>query len=623
MHKSVFFRRVLLLLILALLLWALLTALIYNVVSRPIFTRIKVNELQPKAESIAAMASRTFMQSDPFFNELIESSTEFLDVWIFVVDGLSGEFRNSVMPDDALDAEQEIRHLIVSHMDPLLSGQYTSLWFTSRLRNASTGEMLFIGVPVYTRFGVRSTIIGAVFFVHPMKELNAGFSSMNIALLASSLLVFLIMIIPAYLATARLTRPLRQTRDVALAMAAGDFSVRAEVKQKDEIGELAMTMNNLAENLSKTISDLVLERNRLKQILEGMSDGLIAVDQAGHYTQANPAAWSLLGLENKPDHPVDPLTCYPQLAEIFQKAIQTGKRLVEQLSVAGRIIRVQAAPLTDEKEQIVGAVALLHDITESERLEQTRRDYVANVSHELRSPLTAMRALIEPLSDGMVPDEADRQRYYHILLREIIRLSHLIDDMLELSRLQAGTLPIQEKIFDLSVMLRDLAIKYGPQAEEEGLLLILPDHLEDCPLVVGDPERVEQVMVILIDNALKFTPEGGQITLSVDWDDESVRVHVRDNGIGIAPNDISHVFDRFYKADKAHQQPGTGLGLSIAKEILQRMGQTISVQSKEGEGTVFTFTLKRADQNKKETTTSDLIPGAVSKDEIAARAKLT
>ena len=162
------------------------------------------------------------------------------------------------------------------------------------------------------------------------------------------------------------------------------------------------------------------------------------------------------------------------------------------LDILGRTIRTQIAPLTDDNNQVAGGVALLHDSTEAERLEQTRRDYVANISHELRSPLTAMRALVEPLNDKMVTDESDQQRYYGILLREIIRLSRLIDDMLELSRLQADTLQIHQEPFELARMLQDLAIKYTPQAEEKSIQLVFPESAQQCPTVFADPDRIEQ-----------------------------------------------------------------------------------------------------------------------------------
>jgi PAS domain S-box-containing protein len=600
MQKSIFFRRILILLVLALLLWTVLTALLYSVISRPVFTRIKVAELQPKAETIAAMAAQSFMQIDPYFTEVLNQAQTFFDAWIFIVDGLSEELRHTALPADLAAIVPEIETQIDQNLESIMSGEFTSLWFTYRPRSAQN-EMLFIGVPVTIRFGRQNTVVGAVFFVKPLHELIAGLRSMNIALLASSLFVFALMLIPAYWATARLIRPLRQTRDVALAMASGNFQVRADTRQKGEIGELAATINNLARDLSQTIADLVLERNRLKQVLDGMSDGLIAVGLDGAITQANQAIWALLGQEiGLSVQPVtaDPvaspdLTEIPELADALKQAIDDNTPTIFPLQAGERCLQVQVAPLPGDNGDVAGAVALVHDITESERLEQTRRDYVANVSHELRSPLTAMRALIEPLSDGMVAEESDRRRYYDILLRETIRLSRLIDDMLELSRLQAGNLSLNQERFSLSDMLQDLCTKYGRRAEESGLTLILPDQLDRCPDVFADPDRTEQVLVILLDNAMKFTPDGGQVRIILDWNAHQVLVSVEDTGIGIDPADIQHVFDRFFKADKAHQQPGTGLGLSIAREILQRMGQSISVRSQSGRGTCFTFSLSR------------------------------
>ena len=594
MQKSIFFRQVLALLLLALLLWAVLTALLYSFISRPVFTRIKVAELQPKAVSIANMAAQSYMQPDPYFNELLDSAFELFDVWIFVVDGLSGDIRNTTLPVESAGAEPEIKAQISRNLPTLLTGDYASLWFTGRLSQAS-GEMLFIGVPVLLRFGGQSGVVGSVFFVKPLKELNAGLDSLNIALLASSLIVFAMMIIPTYLATARLVRPLRQTRDVALAMAAGNFQVRADTRQKGEIGELAMTVNNLSHELEQTISALTLERNRLKQVLDGMSDGLIAVDPDGAVTQANKTAWSLLCLDSQLQDCGQPeqLQAIPGLPAIFRQAIDNDRPAEGVLPLGGRIIRIQAAPLSSSSGQIAGAVGLLHDITETENLEQTRRDYVANVSHELRSPLTAMRALIEPLHDSMVPGEEDRQRYYGILLRETIRLSRLIDDMLELSRLQTGAMTMTPTSVNLRTILNDLEQKYRPLAEDIGIQLLFPENAAECPPVVAPANRVDQVLVILLDNALKFTPTGGHVRILLEWTARQVLISVADDGIGIDQADIKKVFDRFYKADKAHQQPGTGLGLSIAREVLLLMGQSISVRSEIGHGSIFTFTLAR------------------------------
>lgn len=599
MNKSIFFRRVLTILLLALLLWTVLTAVLYALISRPIFTQIKVSDMQPKAEAFADLASQSFLSGDVFFNSLLRSSYELFDAWVFVVDGVSGDIRNTSLPATEAAASSIILTRIDSNLETLLTGDYASLWFTEKMPwSSGSSEALFIGVPVKVGFGANQLVVGALFFVAPMDEMNAGLTSMNIALLYSALLVLLVMAAPVYLISARLIRPLRQTRDIALAMANGDFSLRADTNQRGEIGELAATMNHLADKLALSIADLTLERNRLRQILGGMSEGLLAVSHDLQITQANPALTALLGFDQPPRagsslHDIG--LNDGQLTEAYDAAIAQSREVTLTIHRGSRIIQGQVAPLCDESDtgKVSGAVGLFRDITEAERLEQTRRDYVANVSHELRTPLTAMRALVEPLRDGMVSTDQDRQRYYGIILQEIIRLSRLINDMLELSRLQAGNLAMPISTINLEQLLRDLADRVSLQAEDAGLTFELPTKLAGCPPVRGNPDRIEQVLIILVDNAIKFTPAGGRVSISVDWNERQVLISVADTGSGILPEDIDYVFERFYKADKAHQQPGTGLGLAIAREILSQMGQTITVRSQPGQGAVFTFTLAR------------------------------
>ena len=204
-----------------------------------------------------------------------------------------------------------------------------------------------------------------------------------------------------------------------------------------------------------------------------------------------------------------------------------------------------------------------------------------------------MRALIEPLKEGMVTEEADRMRYYDIILREVMRLSRLINDQLELSRLQSGSVAIEKQKLRLDELVYDVCDRYHSIAEEHGLALKIEDGLEDCPPVFGNPDRVEQMLIILLDNAIKYT-EQGEVRVKVTWDDARALITVRDTGIGIAEEDLPYVFDRFYKVDKAHSGKGSGLGLSIAKELLNRMDEEIWVESVKNQGSAFTFTIKRA-----------------------------
>ena len=213
--------------------------------------------------------------------------------------------------------------------------------------------------------------------------------------------------------------------------------------------------------------------------------------------------------------------------------------------------------------------------------------------------LTAVRALIEPLKEGMVSSEQDRMRYYDIILREVMRLSRLINDQLELSRLQSGGVAIQKQKMTLDDLIYDVCDRYRVIAEEHDLALNIPEDLSDCPTVYANADRVEQMLIILLDNAIKYT-ERGSVGVSVKWDDEKVIITVRDSGIGIAEEDLPYVFDRFYKVDKAHSGKGSGLGLSIARELLNRMNEQIWVESKKGEGSAFSFTVHREPESEQE-----------------------
>jgi signal transduction histidine kinase len=235
---------------------------------------------------------------------------------------------------------------------------------------------------------------------------------------------------------------------------------------------------------------------------------------------------------------------------------------------------------------------VFHDETEALRLEQTRRDYVANVSHELKTPLTALRAMIEPLCDGLIRTEEKRLETYHIILRETMRLARLVDDMLELSRLQAGQFALEKTLFAPLPLLHDIASIYAAKASETGhaLSLILPN--EPPERVFGNPDRMEQVLAILLNNAFTYTPPGSHIILRMEADPAFLRVIVEDNGPGIPPADMSHVFERFYKADKSHSgQTGTGLGLAIANELMRRLNEEITVENRSEGGVRFSFTL--------------------------------
>jgi len=257
-----------------------------------------------------------------------------------------------------------------------------------------------------------------------------------------------------------------------------------------------------------------------------------------------------------------------------------------------RTLQATLTPLVSAGSVNQGAVCVMNDISEAVALEQTRRDYVANVSHELKTPVTNMRMISETLLDGLIQDPRELKRSYGTLLRESMRLSRLINDLLELSRLQSGTLYLEKQRTDPNALLQEIEMQYASMADEVGLEFHLEFPQGPLPEVYTNPDRASQIVVQLISNAIQYTPEG-MITLSAEYDTQKVYVHVRDTGIGIPAQDLPHVFDRFYKVDRSHSSGGTGLGLSIAQELVSQMKETLTVTSREGEGSCFTLSLTR------------------------------
>ncbi|MBO4474352.1 MAG: HAMP domain-containing protein [Clostridiales bacterium] len=452
---------------------------------------------------------------------------------------------------------------------------------------------LLVQVPVYAG----ETLTGYLVIGDELPAKSSIGSSFNQVLLLSTLMVSLFMVIPVFFASKRLIRPLNRVTEVATALGQGDFSVRANDRTKGELGELAASVNELAERLSKSIAGVTTERNRLKEIFDIISEGIVSVNKDLQPDYSNNAIATLFEKVPRKNLFTEKLQLIPfeEVWEDFEKCLKTGETFERTIEAKDCAYSSTIVPILDNEKAIIGATGFFRDISEQERLEQTRRDYVANVSHELRTPLTAMRGLVEPLADGMVKKEEDRQRYYGIILHETMRLSRLIDDMLELSRLQARTLAFRTFPFDLNKLLSEFETKFKPVMEDAELEFHVEFKTGTLPTVMGNPDRVEQIIVILLDNAKKYTPAGGSIIISTEYNDEMDRVlvSVSDTGQGIHEYDIDHIFDRFYKADRARGKKGTGLGLAIAKELLSYMGETITVQSEYGEGTTFTFTLKR------------------------------
>lgn len=405
-----------------------------------------------------------------------------------------------------------------------------------------------------------------------------------------SLLITLAVIGPIVLvASRRMANPLIEMKEVAIAMSEGDFSVRAKVNYSGEMGQLATTLNQLAAELSETINALTIEGNLLKQILNSMGDGLLGFDLNQNVNLKNRTFEEMFGLENSLEELQHEIS--ETINRVSLLAIESQKTQIDTCTFKEKSILISGSPIRSEDNRIVGTVLLFRDITEAARLEQTRRDYVANVSHELRSPLTAVKGLVIPLKEGMVKDEEKRNHFYEVIYDEVERLNRLVNDLFELSRLQS-----RMKLFDLQVVdvlniLYDQQDKYEILAEEKSMKLVVEES--ETPIYAkGNIDRIGQVLTILIDNALKFAKENNTITLSAIQKHGKAVVSVHNTGSAIMQEDLPLIFDRFYKVDKAHAEEGAGLGLSIAKEVVSRMNGNICAKSDGINETCFCFELE-------------------------------
>ena len=618
-RHSASFRRVLVLVYGTVILFALLITGIYTVVSPQIFASNKISDLIPKGQIIAGYIESTLRGelSSTYLVPLIGRSTSQWEATVWVVDAsgdtlirtqqiegrrvgrLPAKLSESMLPQ-VLSGEVDTH---VGSMEDLTvsdgASHRKSAWSSSVMNGLSegsakapetdsteevmNGNLVVVAVPIT----FMDEVIGAVFMAQSMTEIMGGMQALTNTLALSLLLVGLLMLPVVLFFASRMVRPITRMRTVALTMAGGDLTARAEDGSNDEYGELGRALNYLSSELGNTISSLQMERNRLQSLINGLSEGIIAVDAKGATTLINPAVYGLLNLQSTDDNV---RAAAPDVFAMFDQALSSAQAVKKTVWQGDVALHISVSPLLLQSGEVTGCVGIVSDVTSAERLEQTRRDYVANVSHELRTPLTAMRALIEPLRDGLVKTEEQRQQIYDVVLRETMRLSRLVNDMLELSRLQSGTASLSRSVFAPLPLFNLIHETYSAYAEDYQQTFVY-DVPEDLPSVWGNPDRTQQVLIVLLDNAFKYTPEGGVVTLSACAEGDVVRVRVRDTGVGIPAADLPHVFDRFYKVDKSHHSKGTGLGLDIAYEIMKHLGEEMSVTSEPGQGSCFTFTL--------------------------------
>lgn len=422
-------------------------------------------------------------------------------------------------------------------------------------------------------------------------------SANRLGLWSAFLVAFLFTTILALIMYARLISPLEEMASIAQDMARGNLDQEIRIFEQDEIGDLARSINYMARQLKTNIDEIIAEKNRIQAILASMANGVIAMDPWGRVILVNPVVEKLFGITQEASRGKNILRIIHnnELERMINHALETGQpidKMVEIHAPEPLIFYISVTPLKNGDAEHAGLVAVFKDITERKRVEEMRSDFVANVSHELRTPLTSIRGFAETLLDGAMEDPKVARSFLEIINTETERLSRLIDELLNLSKIEdKKTVPNWQTLEISDLINRAVAILKPSALEKE--ITIDVDAPEPLPLFEGDADMLCQVLINLIDNSISYTQAGGEIRIRASAGPHELKVDVQDNGIGIPQESLHRVFERFYRVDKARsrEQGGTGLGLSIVKHIIDAHHGSVQVESTVGVGSTFSFVL--------------------------------
>lgn len=426
----------------------------------------------------------------------------------------------------------------------------------------------------------------------PLTEVSALVSNVKEQVIGAVLVAGLLMAGAGWYVAKRIGDGLRAMRDQAAAVAAGDYNARLVPARTQELGDVGRAFNFMTATLRDTLEELELVRARLEATLVNLTDGVVITDEDGRVVLMNDAARAMLAVRGAVigeslmwvgrDHELSELVdqAVVECGDAMERVIQHGR--------SGRTLQIAARCLEAPDERI--GVVVLRDITELRKLEGVRRDFVANVSHELRTPLTSIRAMVETLEAGALDDPEVSGEFLSRIITEVDRLADMVDELLDLARLESDRLRLALDWLDPGEVAREAESRLAAQIARSGLHITVSTE-PGLPLLRADRTRIGQVLLNLIHNAVKFTPAGGFISLAVSEQDGWIVYQVEDTGVGVDSEDIDRLFERFYKADRSRRSHGTGLGLAIAKHIVQAHGGAIEARRNRPHGMVFTFRL--------------------------------
>ena len=454
-------------------------------------------------------------------------------------------------------------------------------------------DMLYIALPVMNG----EDIAGVIRLALPLVSVQQILFTVRKSILLSLLFALGLSFVAASVLAASIVRPLNRIIHGARRFSKGDFGHKIIIESRDEIGELAAGLNKMAGDIEEKIKELEVRNQHLGAILQSMVEGIIAVDRASNIISVNSAAERMFSIKKQDAQDKLFLEVIPNnnIAELIGLTLESRQFNSKEISLAWpveKIFRVDVSPVF-EKETISGCLVVVHDITEIRRLETMRKDFVANVSHELKTPLTSIKGFVETLLEGALQDKENSRQFLKIIEAHAQRLDNLINDLLSLSYLESESISLNKSELKIAKLVDDILAGFKSQLRNKSLEISnnVPAEL----YVKADKDKLSQVLTNLIDNAIKFNKENGSISIYSEDAVDMVKFTIEDAGIGIPNRDIPRIFERFYRVDKARSRElgGTGLGLSIVKHIVELHGGRVAAESAEGFGSKFHFYLPK------------------------------
>jgi two-component system, OmpR family, phosphate regulon sensor histidine kinase PhoR len=464
----------------------------------------------------------------------------------------------------------------------------TGLGEATRYSLTEDMEMMYVAVTIINQ----GKVIGVARVALPLTAVDAAANQVSRTVLIAMLLSLIIAALAAWLIARTTTRPIRRLTRAANKLAAGELGKKVAVESKDEVGLLARAFNDMSANIQGTVTELSAEKNKLAGVLANMADGVIMAGADGGIQLTNRTAGRLLGFNDAEasGRPVIEVVRDHEVEDLLKECLKSGREQTAQFEsgISRKFLRALAVPASADKTK--GVLLLFQDLTGVKALQTMRRELIGNMSHELRTPIAGIKAMAETLREGAINEKDIAADFLARIEAEADRLAHMVLELTQLSQIETGQAELKMEPVYVNSLVEDALKQLAPLAERAQVTLSA-ELTAGLPEVPADRERISQTVINLVHNAVKFNHPGGRVTVATSGDRELVTVSVTDTGVGISPDDLPHVFERFYKADRARSGGGSGLGLAIAKHTIQAHGGSIRAWSEPGKGSTFIFNL--------------------------------